>query len=202
MHSARRPLLPLLHRLRAHWRKLGGAVLATLLFSPGSQAAGIDPAAEFFATLYLNTCMRYVGDAQTLRNQLLQQKLPALSKDEAAFFLENQKGEAWSVPSSVGNFVLAIRRDGICAVFAERANTATTEALFSSLMVKTPNGLQALKVRDTARQGNLGTVRTMEYRWFAAGNNKALQFILTTLPAGDAKVQAMATSSTVNSGVR
>ena len=77
---------------------LGGTLVSTIaIAAPEQQAAA-------FMNIYSTHCLKYLHDFEGLRKQL--SSFPQLPAEAAAMFLQGAKGNAWSVPSQHGQFIM------------------------------------------------------------------------------------------------
>ncbi|MEO8308697.1 MAG: hypothetical protein ABI616_11735 [Pseudomonadota bacterium] len=153
---------------------------------PAAQDAGPDS----FVALYSTTCMKYYNSAEKLRATMKEGGMTELTGAGSAFFLARQTGIAWRVPIEGESYVVALRQDGICTVFAEHAAIETVRKDFTKLVSKATPPVQAVSLPG----GPSGTaVQTITYAWTRPADDEQLVFTLTTTTDPKAPTQAMAT---------
>ena len=167
------------------------------LLAHGALAQEPDRKPEFFAKLYAKTCMKHFGKPDGLRNELTENKLPELPPQKAQAFLAGAPGTAWLIPNPVGDFVVSLRNDNVCAVFARRAEATEVERRFSDLVSKSPPPLVSEKLRDDRSNSANGATHTISYAWFRPQAKQKLLFTLTTATSPSAQLQAMASLAMV-----
>lgn len=167
------------------------------LFAHGALAQEPDRKPEFFTKLYAQTCMKHFGKPGALRNELTANKLPELPPEKAQAFLAGSPGTAWLIPNPIGDFVVSLRNDNVCAVYARRAEAAEVERRFSGLVSKSPPPLVSEKLRDERSNSTNGPTRTISYAWVRPQAKQKLLFTLTTATSATAQLQAMASLAMV-----
>lgn len=169
-------------------------LIGSLMISLSLHASGQEPdrKPEFFAKLYAQTCMKHFGKPDALRNELTTNKLLELPPQKAEAFLAGSPGTAWAIPSPLGEFVVSLRRDNVCAVYARRAETTEVERRFVDLVSKSPPPLVVEKLRDERSGSPNGPTHTISYAWFRPQAKPKLLFTLTTAASPTAQIQAMA----------
>ena len=148
-------------------------------------------AGEPFTAVFARTCMQYFYKQDELRNlmALESERLPA---ERSGFFLAGKPGIAWPLTIDSLSYVVSLRDDGICAVFAKSADTENVIKQFELLVAKAPPGpLNAQKLNPPLGP-NRGDVASVSYAWSRAPDEPAMLFTLTIAPKGGFPVQAMA----------
>jgi hypothetical protein len=173
-------------------------VLPTLTFSFNSYAEETDGGAEFFANLYLGSCMKNIHNFEVLPTQLITNNLPKFPSEQAAHFLNGLKGDAWPVPhqGQLGNFVLSLPA-GIpfCEVYVRRANQADVERQFIKLVGNAPAPLVAeLKIDQQAETVPNGKTHTLSYTWSVPHASRKMMFTLPTANSENAQLQVSASA--------
>jgi len=181
-----------------HTRKFFAVVSFVFVFSSASFAQEVDRKPEFFANLYARTCMKHFGKPDALKNELDTNKIPQLPPDKAQFFLAGSNCTAWLIPNPIGDFVVSLRSDNVCTVFARRAEATEIESRFSDLVSKSPPPLLASKRSDEYSTSPNGPTHTISYTWEAPKAKQKLLFTLTTATSDAANLQAMASLAMVN----
>lgn len=152
-----------------------------------------DTKAQYLVGLFAKTCVKHTGKADELRTELKTAGLPVIPDQYAASFLGGAPGQAWSATNPVGEFVIAVRQDGICAVFARQANQKDTETIFATMVKAVSRPPFAVtKGKETTATTPNGPTHTMAYKSAAPKAKTAIQFTLTTASEPTAALQAMA----------
>ncbi|WP_266169228.1 NMCC_0638 family (lipo)protein [Dyella subtropica] len=172
--------------------------IALLLASTAGQAQDATDASAFFVKLYATTCMKHYAKPEALKAEFEAAKTPALADATAKNFLGGMPGTAWarSGPGD-GKFVVSLRDDGVCAVFAQQADAINVEQQFTALVSSSPAPLKASPEQDERGMAPTGPIHTLSYAWARPGDTSKLLFTLTTAVSPDAPVQAMATLARV-----
>jgi len=169
-----------------------------LLLSTAPAFARDGDAAAFFVKLYAEKCMKHYAKPEALKAEFEAAKTPELPADTARFFLGGEPGKAWPQQGpGQGRFVVSLRDDGVCAVFAQYADDVSVEQKFKDLVSTSPAPLTATREKDDRSIEATGPIHTLSYAWARAGDPTKLQFTLTTAVSPDAPVQAMATLARV-----
>ena len=168
---------------------ISAATLALSFSATASSSAPIDPFTELFA----NSCMKHFHAQDEMRAKM--SDATVLEGKPAAFFLGKSTGTAWSLELGGRKYVVALRNDNVCAVFAQTAPVAEVQANFETLVATAPAPLVADR-RDGAGP-NGGSVRTVAYAWYRPENKSELLFTLTTSSDAAPTVQAMASMALV-----
>ncbi|MCD9029050.1 hypothetical protein LDO26_12650 [Luteimonas sp. BDR2-5] len=141
--------------------------------------------------------MKHFYSQDNLRKAMSDMGAPEAPPDKAEFFLGGNPGKAWFVIAPSTTYVVALRDDTVCAVFAQRANPDHAHAGFSALVGTAPEPLLAAVQDATGLGPNDKHTRTMAYAWSRPEDKDELLFILTTSKSSEATAQAMASMSLV-----
>lgn len=180
--------------MRHHALPIGLALLLAAM--PGFAQDG--DAAAFFVKLYAEKCMKHYAKPEALKAEFEAAKTPELPADAAGFFLGGSPGKAWPQRGpGEGRFVVSLRDDGVCAVFAQYADDVSVEQRFKDLASTSPAPLTATREKDEHGMAATGPIHTLSYVWSRPGDSTRLEFTLTTAVSPDAPVQAMATLARV-----
>lgn len=157
-----------------------------------------DKNAAFFANIYSGTCLKFAGKPAELRTELDTNKQPQLPADKAKAFLVGHPGTAWLIANPGGSFVVSLRDDNVCAVYAQRANATEVEKRFIALVTQTgtPDLLITKSLDQQAKTTN-GPTHTLAYTWSAAKAAQKMLFTLTTTTSNNSAMQAMASLAMV-----
>jgi hypothetical protein len=161
---------------------------------PKLAPSNTDPNGDGFLNLYVELCVKRIGEIDAFREKLLREKVPRLQPDSAKVFLSGMAGDAWPVPyqGKMGNFVLVLpEQKNLCMLYARRTDTAAVEQGFSAMVAKPPEPMIAARGLEThsATAAN-GQTRTLSTSWAPPGSERRMQFVLTTTSSPDAQVQA------------
>jgi len=154
--------------------------------------------AQGFIDVFLTTCLKHYGKPDALRADLDQRRLPQVPAQYASFFLNGKEGHAWSATNPMGEYVISLRADGVCAVFARRAKDTEVQKLFATLVegLAIPP-MTVKKEEDKSSMTPNGPTRYVSYTYSKAEAKGSLHFGLTTASSESADLQAMATLSMV-----
>lgn len=156
--------------------------------------AAASPPPVSISNLFADTCMKHFYSQDKLR-QLMGVGAPEAPREKAAFFLGGAPGKAWFAVSPSGAYVVALRDDTICAVFAQRADADHVRSGFSDLVSTAPEPLVAAVLDSTGLGPNDAHSRTMAYSWSRPEDKDELLFVLTTSDSSNATAQAMVSMS-------
>lgn len=151
-----------------------------------------DHASDFFTQLYTNTCVKNATDMQLLKDNFSAIDAKQLSREKAAFFLQNKEGTVWIIPNVIGDFLVSIDSVGACAVYTHNVNINEIERRFITLLEKTPSSFRLEKVQDETLQTSLGPAHYIQYLRTNKADNSQQQFSLQTSIAQGADIQAKA----------
>lgn len=146
---------------------------------------------DSFTSLFALTCMKHFYAHDKLRAEMAATNAAVLPQDRAAFFLNGSHGTAWAVLENGQRYVVALRDDDICAVYAQHAPVEVVQTNFVALVSSSPAPLVAEKLDGAASGPNSGVLHTIAYAWSRPKDDTQLTFTLTTSTDG-APVQAMA----------
>ena len=161
---------------------------------PKLAASNTDPNGDGFLNLYVELCVKRIGEIDAFHDKLLREKVPKLQPDSAKPFLSGMEGDAWPVPyqGKMGNFVLVLpAQKNLCMLYARRTDTAAVEQGFDAMVAKAPEPMVATRgAQPQAGPRASGETRTVSTSWASPGSERRMQFILTTNASPDAQVQA------------
>ena len=175
------------------------ALLSTVtIFSCASVFADVpNQTTKFFTELYAKTCVFSAGDMDSLRTRFSQGKVPELSAQKAAFFLQKKQGTVWVIPNTIGNFLVSIDTDNNCSVYAQRVKINDIERAFVSLLEQIPEGFESVKEQDETLQTGRGPMHFISYTRTNLENSARQTFSLATSTADAVEVQAKAVVTAV-----
>ncbi len=170
-------------------------LLATAALFPALVVASPPP--DSINDLFAGTCMKHFYSQDNLRKEMSDIGASEAPPEKADFFLGGNPGKAWFIVAPSTAYVVALRDDTVCAVFAQRANLDQTHAGFSALVGTAPAPLVA-KAQDATSLGPSDThTRTLAYSWSRPEDKDELLFVLTTSDSNEASAQAMVSISLV-----
>jgi hypothetical protein len=169
-------------------------VLPAARVLPRPARSNVDPNGDGFLNLYVELCVKRIGEIDAFHDKLLREKVPRLQPDSAKAFLSGMDGDAWPVPyqGKMGNFVLVLpAQKNLCMLYARRTATAAVEQGFDAMVAKAPEPMIATRGPQThALTRANGETRTVSTSWAPPGSGRRMQFVLTTTSSPDAQVQA------------
>ena len=158
--------------------------------SPGANARN-------FVALFHDSCMVYLGQDQALNATLGNHGFKILPDTAAADYLQGSTGLVWAAPKGVGDFVVALRDDGSCAVFARRIDESAVQSDFDEIARATASPLPVVRQPDRVEDSADGPLNTRSYLQGRPGST-AIQLTLSTTSSATAHQQAVATLSLVD----
>lgn len=159
-------------------------------------------APSFFIDLFARTCMKHYAKPEGLKADIEALHASEVPAKAAGFFLGGTPGTAWAVAGPEGvRYVISLRDDGICATFAQKADTVIIEQEFNAMVSSSPAPLVASKLTDENQMMPTGPIHTISYGWSAGqADTTQITFTLTTAVSPDAPVQAMASLTRTRKG--
>lgn len=146
-------------------------------------------AADDFNVLFASTCMKHFHTPGSLRTAMEGNQVEELIGEQARFFLDGAPGTAWILDGASGKYVVSLREDSICAVFAQKADASVVRTGFEGLVRAAPAPLVSRRVDDPAMHEH---AQTITYAWSRPEDDVDLIFMLTTSSDPDVSAQAMA----------
>jgi len=146
---------------------------------------------DSFTTLFAFTCMKHFYAHDQLRADMAASNAAVLPQDRAAFFLNGTHGTAWAVLENEQRYVVVLRDDDICAVYAQHAPVEVVQKNFVALVSSSPAPLVAEQLNSAISGPNSDVLHTIAYAWSRPKDDTQLTFTLTTSTDG-VPVQAMA----------
>lgn len=165
------------------------------MYSPQHEAEE-ERKGDRFMPLFSQTCVKNLFHPERLRDEV-SKSMQALSPKEAAFYLNHYKGAAWRTEVNGIHYVVAMRDDRNCSVFAHRAVVADVQDRFMALVTHAPAPLQATRLDDSLAGPNTETIKSIAYTWSENHAPTQIMFDLTTTTEDDIDVKAMATIAIV-----
>jgi hypothetical protein len=171
-------------------------LLATVVLLPAVAAAVPPP--DNINDLFASTCMKHFYSQDDLRKAMEDIGAPETPPEKAEFFLGGSPGKAWLVAAPSTAYVVALRDDTICAVFAQHAKPDQVHHGFPALVGTAPEPLVSVELEAAAPSLDDTQTRTMAYSWSRPEDKVELLFVLTTSDSSDATAQAMISMSFVD----
>jgi hypothetical protein len=148
-----------------------------------------------FVNLFRDTCMQHLAKPQALRADLDAKGLNAVPPADTGPFLGGHAGQTWVIPD---NSVVALRDDGVCAVFARQAVDRDVQLFFNALVQATESpALPTFRNPDKHLQTPTGPVTYISYVQGKPESRLRISLALSTTSSVTAGVQAMATLSLI-----
>lgn len=160
--------------------------------------ATASPPPDSIHDLFAGTCMKHFYSQDNLRKLMGDTGAREAPPEKAEFFLGGNPGKAWFVIAPSTAYVVALRDDAVCAVFAQRADVDRVRSGFSALVGTAPEPLIATAQDATELGPNDAHTRTAAYSWSRPEDKDGLLFVLTTSDRSDATAQAMISMSLVD----
>lgn len=157
-----------------------------------------DDQASSFAKIFASLCMKNLPNLEALREKL--RPIPSLPPEQAALFLANNSGTAWSVPDKYGTFVLALPSGkNFCAVHGRRANSETAIKLFTRMVENPPSPFTSTLVKNEQTQSPVdGQIHTLSYEWSARSATRKMLFTLTTATSESAQLRVLGSAAIIS----
>lgn len=178
-------------------RVLGAAGVLAALVPVVSAAQVSGPPSDPFTSLFAQTCMQHHAAPDALRAMLGRWGAAELPAEAAVPFLGGGAGTAWALARADVRYAVSLQSNGVCAVFAQRADVAAVRRHFAALVSTSPAPLVAREVPPPGSAPNGGALRTISYAWARDGDTSELAFTLTTSDEPVPRIQAMASLATV-----
>ena len=169
-----------------------GAILATL---PVAVFASEPGGSESCTTLFAKTCMANFYSQDKLREEMAAQESPVLNAEQSKVFLGGATGTAWGVAVDDAAYIVVLRDDNVCAVYAQRVPVAEVQKNFTAMVSAGVPPLVAEKIKDISPAPVSGSMTTIAFSWSRAGDKVKLVFTLTTSSEESPTIQAFATMS-------
>jgi hypothetical protein len=142
--------------------------------------------------------MVYLGQQQALNAMLERNGFKILPVDASADYLQGTTGIAWAAPRSLGEWVVGLRDDGTCAVFARRIREADVQSAFDGLARAAASPvLPVIRQADRVVDSPAGPTHYRSYLQGRSSTGSAIQLALSTTSSASARYQAVATLSLV-----
>ena len=104
--------------------------------------------AEPLNDLFSATCIAGNGQMAAVEATLRSRGLGPLDAAVADTFLHGKAGQAWAVPMTGGGGAVAVTEEGLCMVFAQRADVAAVEKTLAGLVASLPAAANPRRVES------------------------------------------------------
>jgi TonB family protein len=138
--------------------------------------------------LFEESCFKNQAQPEKIKNWAKSATLHELAPDAAKQFLK-RTGTAWNATNSIGSFVLAVDDDGLCSVFARKADTATIKVLVKGLLPKPP--FLVTDLPSKRRTHPYGEVESVGYLIRKPDSDATAALILSVSESDNAPIQGM-----------
>lgn len=174
-------------------------LLVAMLFTvPAGICAPKLQGSESFTNLFAQTCMANFYSQEKLRSDMAAQGSPVLAAEHSQPFMGGATGTAWGVVVEESAYIVVLRDDNVCAVYAQHAPVGEVRKNFMALYSSGPPLLVVEKMDDISSGPDADPSTTTAYSWSRAGDKEKLVFTLTTSSGESSGIQASATMSLAN----
>jgi len=163
-------------------------VLILLAFGAFLRVADAGPMDDPLVSLFGTTCFAQYTNLDGLRSNLQRDKFQELNGTAAKPFLGPGTGRVWISSFQGSQYAIAVRDDGVCAVFAQQALVERVRKRFVETFSTTSLPFESKEV--PMRSPNSMT-HTIAYGWAQPTASTQLLFTLTTVDDPSAGIQAM-----------
>lgn len=160
-----------------------GTLLLTILLLSSSLATAEDPPLreKYAVDWFAESCVDHAGKNSALAEWASSRGLAPLPDKAAKAFLLDSPGRGWSATNRSGEYVIVIREDGLCTVFARRAESLSTRKYFleilDHILPKSKFGRSEYTEKKTLEHGLL---ETTHFNISKAGSEKVLHVVIST----------------------
>lgn len=167
-------------------------ILAIPVFASASAMA------DGLTDLFASTCMKNFYAQDKLRAEMNASGASVVPPEKAGLFLNDRPGTAWLLMGSSTAYVVALRNDTSCAVFAQKADAARVRAAFIELVGSAPEPMSAEEQDGSTLGPDNEHARTTAYTWSRPEDAGELLFVLTSSDSPEASAQAMVSMALVS----
>lgn len=181
-------------------------VLAMATVTPASRLSPAVPASpedvEPVTVIFAASCMAHYHDPEGMEQEMTGAGAEILDGEPSKkAFLDGHPGRLWLVKAKGNPYVISLRDDGMCSVFAQKADAAKVQAAFSDMALlperKKDDKVHVVRISPEKAGPNSDTLKSIGYAWRGPGKT-ALFFSLTTSTSDKAPLQAMISVATVS----
>ena len=170
--------------------KAFGPFVALLMSVSSIYAQTTDPQTEGarqVVGLFAKTCLRFADDSAALRDFLKGMHVPELTPQGQAIFLRDRRGVGFDASNKVTRLAIVSEDNGVCTVFAGRADISQIAALTESAVKS--RGLQL------TQQGERGTGSALTHFYGVTINGRDFKPVVSVNLTPDAAIQTALTLS-------
>jgi len=166
-------------------------LLGLLAWASAAGAHDLKPAstaerqADYAVQLFMTLCVPTGGNLAAVEHFAIQQGLRRLQPEAARYFLGKYRGGAWGQRTSLGLFALALTSQGICSVFAHRADARFLKADLESWLPPRGSGFRVAPGPSLHRNG-LAT-----YSYTLSSHRVKMMWVLSTTKRMDGAYQGV-----------
>ena len=174
------------------WRKLSVRTCALVAAcSLSAHAAGIEDSSTpaQVVGLFMQSCMRFVGDASGLRQWAARSGLRLLPEQGQRAFLYGLPGEVFDASSQDSKLVLISQNGGSCSALAESANGAAVISTLEQVM-------QVSHIDFTVtREGDDAVEKVLHHKEYSASHSGRRWQMLVSIVKGATAGEVMLTAN-------
>ena len=169
-------------------------MLALLALGAFVHVAAADALDDPFISLFGTTCFSQYTNLGGLSSNLQRDNFSELTGMAAKPFLGNGIGRVWTSSFQSYLYAIAVRDDGVCAVFAQRVLPERAKERFKATFSSGPSPMKSQEIQVLSPNS---TTQTISYAWFSPGSDNQIQFTLTIVNDAAADIQAMVSMARV-----
>ena len=155
-----------------------------------AQATVAERQAQFANQLFIDACLAHLGDRKAIVRWARKQGLGRTAPDFARATLQDEPGEVWSAANDVGEFVVLVKANGNCEVWARRADAKAATRIFEAgLQGATRPGQTVARVDQREIQAQGITYSQVGWHLKLDGQKYGWVLIAITTDSADAEVQ-------------
>ena len=160
-------------------------LLAGAAFSDDRAVRG----AEQVAGLFVQSCVRFAGDAKGLRKWVAEVRLPTLPQAGQEAFLKGRPGIVYDATNADGKFVVVSGDDGSCSAIAQQADPAVLVTALGRFLQQVGIAFNSTDEHEDPEEHSL------HWRSWSAAKNGRRWSILAGYASGSNGGQAMLTTT-------
>ncbi|MBS0562545.1 MAG: hypothetical protein JSR21_21060 [Proteobacteria bacterium] len=161
-------------------RRANARILCLIAFLaaplPAAAAASASDNAAQLAGLFVQSCVRFVGNAKGLRDWARKTGLHEVPPEGEAAFLHGAPGRVFDATNATGKYVVVSPDDGSCSALAERADGAAVAAALEARL--RDSGLAVTLAAETDDKA----VRGVRHREYVVSQDRQAWQILLSIP--------------------
>ena len=169
-----------------------GRLLTVLTLVSGADAMGTptpDWRAHTLVDFYARVCAQNVGRPDLLAKAMAKLKGDPVPEAEIKRYVRGA-GQAWRVKNNLGDVVVSLRSDGLCAVHGRGVNALAVQERFEKLVREaTPSGVILTQLRKAPSKE--ASFRAVAFSWGKVGSVQQIVFNLMVHSNAEEPLQAM-----------